>query len=92
MAVILGGQPLSPVIAGRDSDETIHASASRKMDCFVEPCHRARVRATRWLAMTWIEHGLTFPAARNARVMRRLFTLEIKRAQGMPDAETHPLA
>jgi hypothetical protein len=25
---------------------------SRAMACFAEPCHRARIRATQWLAMT----------------------------------------
>src|SRR5258708_21550167 len=24
------------------------------VDCFAEPCHRARIRATRWLAKTWM--------------------------------------
>jgi hypothetical protein len=36
------------------------------VDCFAEACHRARIRATRWLAMTirkkaGIAPGLLFP-------------------------------
>ena len=28
------------------------SAAQRKMDCFAEPFHQARIRAPRWLAMT----------------------------------------
>jgi hypothetical protein len=34
------------------SDEAIHSSFARRDELFRGACHRARVRATRWLAMT----------------------------------------
>ncbi|MEH2568550.1 hypothetical protein V1289_008177 [Bradyrhizobium sp. AZCC 2289] len=57
------------------------------MDCFGGACHRARIRATRWLAMTWLPLNTT-PQSRGA--MRPSFSKIIrpksKRAQGMPGA------
>jgi hypothetical protein len=35
------------------------------MDCFGGACHRARIRATRWLAMTWLPLNTT-PLSRGA--------------------------
>jgi hypothetical protein len=37
---------------GSESDEAIHRSASRDMDCFAEPVIGRRFAPTRWLAMT----------------------------------------
>src|SRR5689334_3635322 len=49
------------VIARSASNEAIHLSPSGDMDCFAEACHRARIRATRWLAMTWMEWSVNLP-------------------------------
>jgi hypothetical protein len=43
---------LSVVIARSDSDEAIHLSALPHYGLLRGACHRARIRATRWLAMT----------------------------------------
>ena len=42
---------LTPVIAC-DSDEAVHYFSERKNGLLRGACHRARIRATRWLAMT----------------------------------------
>jgi len=50
--------------------------------CFAEPRHRARIRATRWLAMTLIGSGYDFVlAARCARGVTFIF--RPKRAWGI---------
>src|SRR5258706_994862 len=40
------------IIARSDSDEAIHVGDSRRYGLLRGACHRARIRATRWLAMT----------------------------------------
>jgi hypothetical protein len=37
---------------GSESDEVIHLTAQRKMDCFAEPVIGRRFAPTRWIAMT----------------------------------------
>jgi len=37
---------------GSDSDEAVHYFSERKNGWLRGACHRARIRATRWLAMT----------------------------------------
>jgi molybdenum cofactor biosynthesis enzyme MoaA len=38
-------------VFARSGDEAIEL-LQEFLDCFAEACHRARIRATRWLAMT----------------------------------------
>src|SRR6266480_89888 len=33
------------------------------LDCFAGACHRARIRATRWLAMTWRKPRHSHPSS-----------------------------
>src|SRR5258708_32030662 len=42
----------TPVIARSPCDEAIHSFFSRRDGLLRGACHRARIRATRWLAMT----------------------------------------
>jgi hypothetical protein len=39
------------------SDEAIHTFFARQDGLLREACHRARVRATRWLAMTGLQRN-----------------------------------
>src|SRR5260370_35337411 len=73
------------VIARSEANEAIHSFFPRRDGLLRGACHRARVRATRWLAMT-IQNAV--PRSRGA--MRPSCTEIIrpnkKRAQGMPGA------
>jgi hypothetical protein len=40
--------------------EAIHAATKRKNGLLRGACHRARIRATRWLAMTVLHERVTF--------------------------------
>ena len=47
------------VIARSESDEAIHSFFARRNGLLRGACHRARIRATRWLAMTeWLFDGM----------------------------------
>src|SRR6202035_4701364 len=56
------------VIARSTCDEAIHFAAQRKKDGLLRgACHRARIRATRWLAMTMRHTSAFSPHAFFAR-------------------------
>jgi hypothetical protein len=79
-------QPSKPPLRAKRSNPWPH-----KKDGLLRrgACHRARIRATRWLlAMTTLQFRThhRIPAARIASALVRQRSLEKQRAQGMPDA------
>ena len=75
-----------------ERSEAIHLTASRKNGLLRGACHRARIRATRWLAMTWIGRSVLDPPHPRERRLPARHTLLPRRQPAPPARGSAPRA
>src|SRR5258708_20494610 len=79
------------VIARSASDEAIQLLESRRYGLLRGACHRARIRATRWLAMTdaWPPHSQPSSSAKRTIQYSRAVAMKSK-GRGLLDRPANP--